>query len=673
MNKKIEADTWMNCPECKARVKQQNLEYHMKHAHNKKIDETKIEPLETSHKKRQENKTKRIIPKKTIAIITIIFIVVVASISIYFLSNLKDSNGQNDKKSYIVSIDGKGNYTSIQAAIDSAHDNDTIFVSNGTYFENIIITKPIELIGEDKNTTIINGNGLGTIIYISADNVKISGFTIKNAGNTSQNTNVKDAAGIKIESNYNTISNCNISSNLNYGIYLLANPKNTNNIIKNNTFYNNRIGLITHNSKLNKISSNTFAGNTDYGLYFEEQSNENLISDNIFTEDNYGLRIKGSEKNTVVKNLIMNNKYGLYVCCGAKNNIAYNNVFINNTNYNADETLTNNTWDNGTVGNYWDDYNGTDANADGIGDTPYIIYDDNGDRFPLMQQNIHGYFVSIEGKGYYSSIQDAIDAASFNDTIYVSKGTYFENIVITKPIQLIGEDKNTTIINGNGSGTVIQISADYVKISGFAITNGGPLYQNKDAGIKIGSSYNTISYCNISSNKCHGLILYGYPDTTNNIIKFNTFSNNKYGVFAESAKTNNISSNTFTNNTDYGLYLWDQSDDNTISDNIITENNYAIRIKGSTINTVMKNLIMNNKNGLYFCCGADNNIVYNNVFKNNTNYNAKDGPINIWDNGKVGNYWDDYTGNDANGDGIGDTPYIIISGVEDRFPLMQPI
>ena len=134
-----------------------------------------------------------------------------------------------------------------------------------------------------------------------------------------------------------------------------------------------------------------------------------------------------------------------------------------------------------------------------------------------------------------------------NDTIYVSKGTYFENIKITKSLELIGEDKNTTIINGNGSGIVINISADYVKISGFTITNGGSMSADEsNAGIKIGSNYNTISDCNISSNKNYGIYLYANPKTTNNIIKNNIFSNNRYGIFAFYAKTNNISSNTFT-------------------------------------------------------------------------------------------------------------------------------
>jgi len=295
-------------------------------------------------------------------------------------------------------------------------------------------------------------------------------------------------------------------------------------------------------------------------------------------------------------------------------------------------------------------------------------------KYSNGQNNKKNYFVSIDGKGNYSSIQAAIDSAYDDDIIFVSNGTYFENIIISKSIELVGEDKNTTIIYGNGSGSVINILADYVRISGFTITNGGPPLNNKDAGIKIGSNFNIISDCNISSNTFYGLILYGNPKITDNIIKNNIFSNNKYaGVYTEAAKANNISFNTFINNTEYGMYLLDQSDDNMISDNIFTENKYAIRIKGSTINTVIKNQIINNIYGLYFCCGAKNNLAYYNVFINNTDYNAKDDPINIWDNGTVGNYWDDYTGIDTDGDGIGDTPYIISTSKEDRFPLMKPI
>jgi len=383
LRKKIQEDIWVNCPECKSKLKQQNLKHHMKSVHNKKIDDLEIKPLNISNNKRQVNKTKKFRVKMTIGVIVLIFVILVASISVYFLyssekssNQSKDSDVQNNKGSYIVSFDGKGNYSSIQEAIDSASNNNTIFVRKGIYYENIIITKPIELIGEDRDTTIINGNGSLSIIHISADYVKISGFTITNSSRTTE--------GIKIRGSYNIISDCNISSNENYGLYLQANPTTTSNIIKFNTFYNNDYGIFSTNAKTNNISSNTFTHNTVYALYLSTTSNDNLISDNKFMENNYAIRIKSSLINKVINNLIKNNQYGLYFCCGAENNIAYNNFFINNTNWNANDALGNK-WDNGVVGNYWDDYTGKDQNGDGIGDTPYLIGGDKGDNFPLME------------------------------------------------------------------------------------------------------------------------------------------------------------------------------------------------------------------------------------------------------------------------------------------------
>jgi parallel beta-helix repeat protein len=72
-------------------------------------------------------------------------------------------------------------YTSIQKAINAAASGDTVFVREGIYVEHIVVNKTISLVGENKTLTIIDGNRTGTVFSVTACNVTIRGFTIRNS------------------------------------------------------------------------------------------------------------------------------------------------------------------------------------------------------------------------------------------------------------------------------------------------------------------------------------------------------------------------------------------------------------------------------------------------------------------------------------------------------------
>ena len=112
------------------------------------------------------------------------------------------------------------------------------------------------------------------------------------------------------------------------------------------------------------------------------------------------------------------------------------------------------------------------------------------------------FYVGGGGGGNLSSIQEAIDAAEPGDTIFVynDSSPYNENVVINKSINLIGEDRDTTVIYGGVSGARVRIESDWVNISGFTITGMGP-FNLDNYGIYIDGSTNVGVYdVNVTGN-----------------------------------------------------------------------------------------------------------------------------------------------------------------------------
>jgi parallel beta-helix repeat protein len=377
--------------------------------------------------------------------------------------NMTGSDGKGDKP-YIIDADNQDRYplmyswiplpahnmntglayTTIQEAINAneTQDGDTIFVEAGTYFENVVLNKSVSLMGENEEVTIIDGNENGTVVVVFANNTMITGFTIRGSGDKIVDGEHAIRCGIMVGGYETPFENTLIVDNSikdNYfGILLLYsfNSQLIDNNINNNTygvallsvFYNeivdnnvsdNFLGITAQGALQSSINRNNISSNEISGLRMQ-YSNLNTINENTMENNGYGIDLSFCEGNMLVENNITtNNVYGLYLGLSSNNSIYHNN-FTDNLNqaYSFEST---NVWDNGypSGGNYWSNYTGTDLHSgfyqndtgsDGIGDTPYVIDENNRDRYPLGVFHA-AVFGDLNGDGIVD-ILDAVQAAS---------------------------------------------------------------------------------------------------------------------------------------------------------------------------------------------------------------------------------------------------------------------
>jgi len=281
------------------------------------------------------------------------------------------------------------NYDTIQAAIDSPQTTDghIILVDVGTYYEHVVVNKSLILVGEDKYTTILDGTENGTVVRIKADNVSISSFLIQNSGCACAGS---DRSGVYVESYH---QNVNVTDNL---------------IIQNGY----GIGLNCTDSII--LARNNITNN-DYGVGILNYSSNNSIIGNLLTKNFYGIYLENSSNNIFFCNTVSKNEYGFYINLSSNNRFYFNNIMNNTPQVDFSDSGYTNIWDDGypSGGNYWSDYNGTDSDYDGIGDTQHVINEYNIDRYPLM-----GIFHSfaIEISSYPNNVTETVEVIT-NSTV----------------------------------------------------------------------------------------------------------------------------------------------------------------------------------------------------------------------------------------------------------------
>ncbi len=635
--------------------------------------------------------------------------------NLYSNSSVYNFTTIRDNVVWIVDDDGldcEANFSKIQDAVNASIDGDTIIVCNGTYKENVLVNKSLNITGLDRPH--LNANKTGSGFTLTEAGSIIQGFLITNSTYSGSNF-YGTAAGVRIGwTSYSYYG----------GAYHRAHHGCSNNIVRENIFLNNSYGvLMVLNSNGNTISGNEFNdGVTIWNAKY------NTIADNNFTTRRSIPIIVGYDS-------VLPYDIPLY-------NRIENNTFNRTLTYPSPFIRIDNGFDHNVIsGNTMTGYGGITVNSDNNRIDNNTIIGGEGLPHPLdigirlrYANNciVNNNTIEMKYKGIYIETSSSYISTtnltmknnrmannSYHFYIYPpptvstnapSFGDFNHHIDPSNTIVVEGEEKkiyylvniSNDIIDYDDAGFVACINCQNVTIRSLSL-------QDNSHGILLYNNTNvTVDNVYTHDNHIAGISAY---DSTNITIRDSWIMNNgdedseSMGINFGNTANSKVENCLIETNWCEGIRL-DHSHENTVSHSNITDNGpsydlspiYEACDRGSGIrfieadeNTVHSNYILattipthydwtgGQTYGIYmFGAHSNNNTVYNNYFNSSGNAydrrhdSAQDGGHNFWNITRTpgtniiggsylgGNYWHDYAGADTEGeDGLGDTqiPY----------------
>ena len=540
-------------------------------------------------------------------------------------------------------------YSSIQEAINNANEGDAIFVSSGTYVENVIVNKTVSLIGEGQETTVIDGGGVSSVIKIKANNVVVEGFNIRNSGAWE--------SGVEINGyNYTTI--------------------------RDNSIIGNQVGILIRNSFYVNVIENTVTHSL-YSVALDSGSSNNNLTGNNIRNSTFGIDVE-TDSNSFYGNDIRDNFYGISI--GALRN-SFQVVDINNNNVPGNPVYPNPCGNAAFRHALWHTI-----------DRQYIINSIWKESWlpmytpmpPSISQYIHTDIApggSLENLMHPYNLTEAeriLDTAGFIDTdgdgwrnFPQAIGGDGKDIVLKYFIRkdYLGKDPSPRMDMGLWHAAQIEAIGIIVNVTllvqsevlemmmkkGFHLYTGGWTFLGWDIACLLlyHSKYYSPPLKSPIGYNYDGVNSTEYDYWVDKCMEAKNVDDVKYAAIK--------AQETFNNPECVGaiplIWHWDppiEVVNNTISDNNLANNLYSINLVSSS-----------------------QNLIYHNNFINNSRQLYSNSSINAWHSGypTSGNYWSDYVGIDdfrgpnqdqLGSDGIGDTSYIIDANNTDHYPLMKP-